>query len=522
MKMRIQHTSYFLLLLFSSCSPERRNVSRQESTETVEITFASLTNRIAALQHEARHSEAIEFALKVVADWQVELGLNHSDLVPYFELLGDLYTAGGQYEEAEQWYQQELAIIEKSNRADVSGLASCLDRLGKLYTAMGRFAEAEPPYQRALRIREKLYGGAHPDVATSLNNLAELHSVQWKLKEAEALCLRALTIRKQLYGDVHPDVAVSMNYLAVIYRFQGKYRKAESLQRRAVELGEKTFGLDHPEVLGFLSNLAELCTTLDLYEEAEMLHRRVLDGRKRMLRPDHPHVAHTLNMLGELCGMLSRYQEAETYYQRALAIQRRVLEPNSLHIAKTLRNLAENYHIQGLYDKAEPLYRAALDTLRSLPGLGSSNPRNDAFLQDGVLICIANDSCKPTLREGHLGGSREFSEERVAQVVDDKSDQPCTSTAQCRCCAVANIAQLGCRLTDQRFGLFLGKRRVLQHERDRRLRHARAGGHILDRRSLVHLPQSIPFMASKCRIRAAASSGFCSRRAASASRKTSE
>ena len=68
------------------------------------------------------------------------------------------------------------------------------------------------------------------------------------------------------------------------------------------------------------------------------------------------------------------------------------------------------------------------------------------------LVGIGDDGGVAALGEGHLGAGRELGEERVAEVVDDKSDQPDVGPAEVGGRAVVDIVQLVHRPLDELAG----------------------------------------------------------------------
>ena len=108
--------------------------------------------------------------------------------------LGILAQDRGDYDEAEQRYQQALQINERlGNQA---GMAGIYHQLGTLAQDRGDYDEAAQRYQQALQINQRL--GNQADMATSYSQLGILTAHRGDLAGAVALHGSALAIRTQL------------------------------------------------------------------------------------------------------------------------------------------------------------------------------------------------------------------------------------------------------------------------------------------------------------------------------------
>jgi len=92
--------------------------------------------------------------------------------------LGENCCARGKLSEAEAFYQQCLAIVDKTLGPMHPYAALSLKELGDLYVVQGKCAKAEPLYQRLLAIQEKAFGPESLKVARTLQKLAAIHCAQ--------------------------------------------------------------------------------------------------------------------------------------------------------------------------------------------------------------------------------------------------------------------------------------------------------------------------------------------------------
>ena len=114
-----------------------------QSRELVEAQEELLdaSKRYRTLYSQARYSEALPFAKKVVRFAEQVFGPDHPDFATSLNSLAELYRLRGCYAEAEPLYKRALAIDEIALGPDHPGLATDLNGLALLYHAMGRNAE---------------------------------------------------------------------------------------------------------------------------------------------------------------------------------------------------------------------------------------------------------------------------------------------------------------------------------------------------------------------------------------------
>lgn len=207
----------------------------------------------------------------------------------YLLLAGWMAWTMGDYQWAEKWLKQLVAIREQDGKEDAE-LADAINYLALVYEDQGRYDEALSLCKRSLEIRKQKLGKKHPDTAESMNNLATLYKSLGRYEESEPLHKYALEIREQKFGKEHPEVAQSLNNLGVLYESQGRYDEAELLHKRSLEIKEKTLGNDHPDVATILNNLANLYNSQGRYEEAEPLYQRALAILKEKFPDGHPNI----------------------------------------------------------------------------------------------------------------------------------------------------------------------------------------------------------------------------------------
>ncbi len=305
-------------------------------------------------------------------------------------VLGRLYRALGEYEEAERFLRAALEQRRALYGEQSVEVAQSMHDLGQLLRLWGGeaggdgegnvYGEAEALFRSALALRKALLGEEHVDVAETLNNLAVVLREQGKYAEAEAMFRESLALWKKSTGEESRSIATVLNNLAAAFREQGKYAEAETMLREALVLWKKSLGEEHPEVAVGMENLANILYRQGSYAEAETMHREVLALRKKLLGEEHPDVAAGKNNLALVLRQQGKYAEAETMHREALASWKKSLGEENFNVAAAQNNLALVLSHQGKYAEAETMFRAVLALLKKL--LGDEHPHVATVLEN--------------------------------------------------------------------------------------------------------------------------------------------
>ncbi|MBL7822655.1 MAG: CHAT domain-containing protein [Saprospiraceae bacterium] len=276
------------------------------------------------------------------------------------------------YPEAEKWYLESKAILEKTGRKKNLDYANSLNNLAVLYRVMGQFEKAEPLYLEYKDIVENALGKEHPDYAWTLNNMANLYWYMGQYEKAEQLYLESKDIMKKVLGKEHPDYARSLNNLANLYMDMGQFEKAELLYLESKDIWEKSLGKEHHYIAMNLNNLAMLYRNMGQYEKAEPLYLESKGILEIVLGNEHPDYASNLNNLADLYRDMGQYEKAEPLYLESRDIWEKVLGKEHPEYGISLNSLAILYDFMGQYEKAELLYLESKDIWEK--SLGKEHP----------------------------------------------------------------------------------------------------------------------------------------------------
>jgi tetratricopeptide (TPR) repeat protein len=123
------------------------------------------------------------------------------DVAVCCDFLGQNYLAWNKPAEAEQFYRQSCAIVERIDGADSTDLMPRLMPLAAALRAQKKYQEAATQYDLALKITETRIGPDATEVASVMDQYADLLTDMNKPNDAKAMLDSANFIRKQSASD---------------------------------------------------------------------------------------------------------------------------------------------------------------------------------------------------------------------------------------------------------------------------------------------------------------------------------
>jgi len=170
-------------------------------------------------------------------------GVVHTDLA-------DALRNSGQFEPAQQHYEQSLAIYKQTG--DQRGEAVTNGQLGTLALLQGDLAEAERRYQTALELFQQFHEPLTEAVFWHQLGMVYQEAQQW---DAAETAYRRAAHLCEAQGQLQ-SAAETWNQLAIVAQLSGKWTEAEAWYRKAIEGFEKAGdAINHSKGL---SNLADL------------------------------------------------------------------------------------------------------------------------------------------------------------------------------------------------------------------------------------------------------------------------
>jgi tetratricopeptide (TPR) repeat protein len=322
-----------------------------------------------------------------------------------YEFLGDVLSAV----EPTKTHGREVTLRESLDQAakDVAAKfanqpeveAKARGKIGAIYSALGEYQEAEKQYAHALEIRRRVLGGRHPETLASMYDMAKALNGVGKLRESEMMHRRVLELRRRVLGEKHRDTLMSLSELGCILRGTGKLQESEKVLRKALEVQLPLLGEEDKDTLHSMWSLATTLRVEGKFDEAEEIAKRLLDIERRVRGEED---LETVNAMANLALTLSakgRLNEAEALQKRVLETRRRVLGENHPRTLESVSNLASTLYEKGNIAEAQAMWEDCLETQRHL--LGEEHLETAASIAH-VAIVLAEDG-KLDEAEGMLG-----------------------------------------------------------------------------------------------------------------------
>ncbi|BDS12933.1 CHAT domain-containing protein [Aureispira anguillae] len=242
---------------------------------------------------------------------------------------------------------------------------------------LGNFEIAQELFQDALTIYEKNHGKKSPELSSTLNELGKVLLYLGDYEIAEKQFLRALKICQ---AAVIPDLEYTFytyNNLVMLYERMGTYAKGLEMGKKALALQQNLAEVYPAELIDSYSGTALLYQRLGQYEDAEPLFKKALALQQQHFSPTDPNLSNTLNNLAALYDKMNRRQEALPFYEKALELEKKLNGPNNPNTAIYINNLAGCHRDLGNFKLAEKLSKQALNLFRE--ALGEEHPNTIVF-----------------------------------------------------------------------------------------------------------------------------------------------
>ncbi|MEN7546673.1 tetratricopeptide repeat protein [Rapidithrix thailandica] len=180
------------------------------------------------------------------------------------------------YESAQQYIQNALAIYQKSSGEKSVDFFETKDELGRLLASQAKDQEAEEIYLETLAARKENLGESNFSYTKALDSLAHFYISQKKYVEADTLLNQLLRIREKKPGKRHASYASALGSMAYLYQEQEKYEKAESLLKEESKIFSAYYGSQSKEKTQSVIKLGDLYKKQNKFTEAINVYRQAL------------------------------------------------------------------------------------------------------------------------------------------------------------------------------------------------------------------------------------------------------
>ncbi len=273
--------------------------------------------------------------------------------------LGSVYFNTARFNEAEPYYLEAQAVLEKVFGRNSMDYASITNYVGKLYSFMAKYGKAEAQLSLAKKILADLKLQETSLYILVSDNLGWVYRSQNHFSPAEAEFLEVKAIIEQKADTTSKDYADNGNSLGSLYRAVGRYEDAEKHFLLCKNIHEKYLGINTVEYAAISNNMGNFYKQVGKYDLSEKALLKSKDIRAALLSTSHPEYATSCNNLAGTYFQVSRYQEALALYLEAKAIREaRLTRKHPLYLS-CCDNLGNTYLMLGQFEKAEALYLEA-------------------------------------------------------------------------------------------------------------------------------------------------------------------
>ena len=243
----------------------------------------------------------------------------------------------GRFEDANRSLQALLDGLPETG-ADVER-SVIWHELGLVRQQLGRFREAEQAYQEALALRTELFGVQHQDVGETLERLGEVLLEQRRFDEAEESLAQAIEIRARQRGEMDRSLAIPLKLYIEALRAQREYGAAEPELRRLRAILEAVPGKQDGGIVWTLRTQADNLADQKRLQEAEIVLKQYVARVSELSGAESKEAAEAFLVLGRYYGRRGFYQAGEKTLMRALAMAEAAYAPDETPLVPYLEEL---------------------------------------------------------------------------------------------------------------------------------------------------------------------------------------
>ncbi|MEZ5083159.1 MAG: tetratricopeptide repeat protein [Bacteroidales bacterium] len=282
-----------------------------------------------------RHKHAIDYYKKAIAIQ--EITVKDTNLLNLLIDVSDACQASGQYEEAESFLLDALAITEK-NKA-IPYKAYIYFYLGNIYHSAGKFQEAI----RYLKLAENEIeqGSKFASMPNVLNNLGIIYYDIGAFDKALEYYLKAIDIYES--NGNKTGVAGILNNIGIIYYDWGNKEKALEYYQKSLRIEQDLD--DYAGIAGSYNNIGIIYSEWDQNELAITYYKKALDLYFTL--DDSLMASYPQNNIGESYAELGFYDSAFVYLKQALELEQKF--GNILGVAESLQSIGNVHYMQKNY-----------------------------------------------------------------------------------------------------------------------------------------------------------------------------
>ena len=233
-----------------------------------EKALALVYNNIAVVYNiMAEREKAIEYYNKSI-DISRKYNEPPMNLAISYNNLANVYLCSYAYNEAFEWNESALALIENHSLTDNPLCVDIYLTKSTIHYVNENFEEALKIDFAALDLLRKHFQEEHSDIGTVYNCIAREYFSLKQYPIALEYYFKAHRIFGKVYGDDDSDTAEVCGSIARTYTLMEEYELALEWYSKALEAQRHSLGDNHPEVMLRHSFMSDIYEKMELYSEA--------------------------------------------------------------------------------------------------------------------------------------------------------------------------------------------------------------------------------------------------------------
>jgi tetratricopeptide (TPR) repeat protein len=212
-------------------------------TDSFNIAVTNL-NIAAILINTGQYLKALEICRESFSRFQQIEPCPNAEIIICQGLIGEVYEAQGEYDDAEAFYLSAFTVAKKFLFIDDRRLIKCIDALATIYKK-----QDNDNNNRSIEFCQEQLALYQKDLSENHITIAHILMILGKLSDKIDYYETALTIFERNISQEYASTANCLMLLAKYYAEQNLYEKALSFYMRAYEIHRKIYPLNHSLIL---------------------------------------------------------------------------------------------------------------------------------------------------------------------------------------------------------------------------------------------------------------------------------
>jgi tetratricopeptide (TPR) repeat protein len=277
------------------------------------------------LERQKKYDEALDFyqrSLTIIEEFDP---FNYGCIAHNLSNISRILFRQEKYEEAFDFEQRALDIRKTHNSTDNVSIIQSFNQMGHIRFRQMRYDEAYNLFQEALAIYEKYPLSHRVDVVSSILRISRIKIHERKYDEALTYCHRAISILEEFHPTDYTRITYGLECIGFIWSQKQSYDRAIEYYEKCLRISESSLSPGHVIIADDLSNLGEVQRNQHQYEHSLAYELKCFLIREKVLPPDHQDIGKSLASIGECYQHLNQYKMALDYYKRALIVYEQCL-----------------------------------------------------------------------------------------------------------------------------------------------------------------------------------------------------